>query len=141
MLTSKYVYLSSSSFVGSTHVTNQPFDFTSDILYPLSLDVNKWEVALTEISWPQRGKEFTDDLYIMSDIVNNTIQVGSYFPHILRIVNKPTVFVKPYYVPIVSSYISSIRIYVRLENSSSPPKEIMQNMRCTLHFREKGISC
>lgn len=137
MFRSKYIYLSSSSFTASTYVNNHSYDFTSSILFPLKLKVEEWEVALTEINWNQNEKQLIGDLYVMSDIVDNTIQVGNVFPQILRIVSTPTIFVRPYYVSIAREYIDSIRIYLKLENNTSPPRNSTQNMRCTLHFRKK----
>lgn len=137
MYASKYIFLSSSAFTSDIYVNNQPFDFINNILCPLNLQPCKWEVALTEICWNPIKKEFSEDLYVMSDIVERSIQVGELFPEILRILRKPTLFYQPYYVPVSQHYIDSIRIYVKTESGEKPIEESIQNLRCTLHFREK----
>lgn len=137
MFTSKYIYLSSQSFKSDIYVNNCSFDFTNNILYPFKLELHNWEVALTEISWSPTNYQSETDLYVMSDIVDRSIQVGTFFPGILRIIRKPTIFSKLYYVPISREYINSIRIYVKLENNTKPETTITGNRRCTLHFRKR----
>lgn len=132
---SQYIYLSSQAFTTKVHPENTAFDFISLVSTPFQLDKDSWEVALTEIDWMQKDVKINEDLYVMSDIVSREIQVGVFFPEILRIVTQRRIFNQPYYVKISRGYIDSIRIYIRRADNSKPDYDI-SSLRCTLHFRK-----
>lgn len=138
---SRYVYLDSDSFKHNLYRENTAFDFTSTIIQPFDFhNRDMWEVALTEIHFEPRNMPFSDDLYIMSDIVTRQTQVGRYYPEILRIVRSETVFNQPYYKNISRDHIDTIRIYIRKANNDVPDKGMLTSVRCVLHFQRKITS-
>lgn len=134
---SKYIYLDSFSFKNNMYIENRACDFLSNILQPDLLSKNLWEVALTEIDWLPSSFQFSEDVYIMTNIVRKNTQVGNFTPEILRILRQPTVFKRPYYMDLSCDYIDAIRIYIRKGDNTEPDNESLTSLRCTLHFRKK----
>lgn len=145
---SYYFYLDCYSFSRKYYPNNTFFDFTSKILDPISLDRNKYEMAILEIFWsssklsgentlePSTGLPNTE-LYVMTDIVTKEVQVGQSYLPLLRVVTEPTTFREPYYLPLSRDYIDTIRIYIRNPDGLAPDFEV-GGMRCTLKIRRKG---
>lgn len=134
---SRYIFLNSTAFKTDMFPENQPTDFLSRIYNPLQLDVKNWEVALTEINWKPDSIKFPVDIYVMSDIAKRVTQVGQEFPELLRILDEPSVFIRPYYVDLSHDFIDSIRVYLRTEDNHIPVQSSLESVRCTLHFRRK----
>lgn len=136
---SQYVYLDSLSFKANMYVNNKACNFRNKVLRPLSINKDLWEVALTEIDWEPFDFVFTKDVYVMSDIVRRGTQVGEFFPEILRIIRRPTVFNHPYYTEISCDLIDTIRIYISGQNNIETDNNSLTSVRCVLHFKRKSV--
>lgn len=134
---SRYIYLDCFSFKHNMYSQNTPYEFISNIMHPLDINKNLWEVALCEIDWKPHNALSEEDLYVMSDIVARNTQVGLYYPEILRTVRAPTIFNQPYYMDISRDYIDTIKMYIRTATNEPPDKHLLTSVRCVLHFRKK----
>ena len=123
-----FLHLSSKDCVQS-HPDNHAWDFTIDVGKYVTLS-GEWEVALTEMLYDGARKM---DLYVFSDICSPTYVIDNCLP-LLRIVNKPNIFQKPYFVPVSRNDIARIRIYIRTRNNNIPPFQ-PKSLRCTLQLK------
>lgn len=150
---SYYLHLDSISFSKNYYINNQHFDFTSEILDPIIVNSDNYEVAITEIAWIDfkdeiLSKTFLDfiitdpvplpayEMYVLCDIIKPEVQVGARLLPMLRIVKEPTIFQHLYYIPLSRGFINTIRIYVRKPDNSVPDLKI-GGLRCTLHIKKK----
>ena len=120
-----YLFLNSQDSL-SVHPKNTSFDFTVELPQPINVD-GKSKIALSEINYSEVHEK---DLYVYCDVCDYSYVKDGYKP-ILRIVNKSCIYNKLIYIPISSSYIPRIRIYIRDENNQIPSFNI-ETLRCTV---------
>lgn len=121
-----YLFLNSIDCLKS-HPDNNVFDFTIDLGKQLVLK-GKYQCALTEIEY--KGK--CGDLYVYTDLVDSSYVTGGFLP-ILRIVKKPVVIEKPYYLDVTRELVSKLRVYIRTEDGELP-SVVPESLRCTLRI-------
>ena len=126
-----YIFLSSSDCRDS-HPENNAWDFTID-LNCLQFDAN-WECSLTDVYYDGNFGE----LYICSDLCT-TSYVNDAYLRILRVVNSPTVFIKPYFIPLSRTCIDHVRVYIRTRNGHMP-SVVPDHLTCTLQFRRQNVN-
>ena len=134
---SRYIYLSSDGFKKNFYPSNNSFDFINPLHRPIFANTERWEVALTEIFWEPADVKFSEDIYVMSDIIPPEVQVAESLVRLLRIIRKPIRIKNPYYLPISSDLIENIRIYLRTGGDRIPKEKDITKLRCTLHFKMK----
>ena len=111
--------------------TNKWCDFT--IVLPEILELNEnWECTLMNIKcFPHIEKEFM----VYTDIVHQGYIRDSTASILRRGYSSPSIFVRPYFIPINRTSIERIRMYIRdLETGGEPTKAITE-LTCTLAFR------
>ncbi len=110
----------------SIHPNNIPLDFTVELPQPITL-TRKSRIALIEINYPGKYKQ---DLYVFCDICDYNYVKNGYKP-LLRIVNGSQVYRKLLYIPLSTTNISRIRVYIRDEKGRIPAVNF-KSLRCTL---------
>ena len=120
----KYLYLNSDDSK-QYYPNNTPFDFTVKLSDPLELP-GKWKLALSEIHFSNRDVEW----YVYCELCESN-NVMDYNLPILRRVHNPSIFENLYFLPINSTYVDTLRIYIRNRNHAIPSVDI-QRLNCTL---------
>ena len=123
-----YLFLNSQDSK-TIHPHNTPFDFTVELPQPINV-TGKAKIALTEINYPGKYKQ---DLYVYCDVCDYNYVKDGYKP-ILRIINGSNTYNKLFYIPISSSHISRIRVYIR-DNKDRIPSVPIKTLRCTVVIR------
>lgn len=128
----KHLYLSSGDSL-ETFPDNKWFDFTVLIPNGLHLD-GKYVCALIEVYF---NIKLTSEMYVYSDLCEYSYIQDTYRP-IMRIVRKTSVFTKLIYLPVKTSRVGTIRIYIRDKNNNIPTLAAKE-MRCTILLKKKKI--
>ena len=125
-----YLFLSSRDSSGD-YPTNKWYDFT--IVLPKTIELNEnWECAQMDIKcFPHIEKEFV----VYTDIVHQSYIRDSTASILRRVYSSPSIFVRPYFIPINRTSIERIRMYIRDLETGGEPTEAITELTCTLAFR------
>ena len=137
-----YIFLSSSDSK-QINSTNKPHDFT--VVLPQSISFNReegteWTVALADIAITNQG-DLTKTILVFCDIVSPSLIRGSYNPVLRSFPSqtlKSTSLFLPYYLPVNSSLIERIRIYLvddKLKPITFDESKGDIELTCSLHFQ------
>ncbi len=113
------------------HPNNKAWEFTVELANPIKLE-GQWECALMEIDYDKRVKK---DLYIICDLCESS-NVRDKSLSILRVVKAQNIFTIPYFVGVISHYITSVKVYI-LDDNLQTPSVACSTLRGTLQLREK----
>lgn len=141
-LSSFYLFVDSDSDVSKSYFpNNSPINFKVHLKEPLQLD-HIWKVALTDIRLKDSNKiVYTDDLYVLCDLVGESIVNGIKQESFLRKVqcvrkgNWTHVYDSPHYMNINKTQIFDIEFYI-LDNDFKPPSFLKKPVSLTVHFRQ-----
>ena len=123
-----HLYLSSLDSL-SAFPDNLWYDFT--VLLPKPLDLQGvYSCALLEIDF---DKKLNKDVYLFCDMCEYSYLRDGYQP-ILRVIQKTSVFTKLIYIPVKTSRINTIRIYIRDEEGQVPSLNV-KSCRCTISLK------
>lgn len=125
---SHYLFLSSEG--------KAPFDFTTELNQPLTLD-GQWEVGLTEIiGFPSSSGVY----YLLSDLCECSF-INSRLLPVLRRLFTPDSFLEAmyhpiHYFPLSKNRIDRVRIYIK-DRDFQNSLDFKQPLYCTLHLRKR----
>ena len=127
-----YIFLRSDDSV-STHPTNNPLEFLSELPKTVTADGN-YTCALVEcVITP----DVSDSYIIYCDIVENSCVHGKLLP-VLNIIDKSGTVDLPYYIPLSRGTIHRIRIRL-LNKEGTIPEKKPSTCRIVLHIRKEDI--
>jgi len=127
-----YLYLSSDDSK-QYFPNNKTDDFTVKLPENYKLP-GCWEVALTEIHYPEVTPE-GHVLSVLSDICEESVSGGGKAPVLRKIYKVSEVWNQLYYVPVRSKEIDSIRIFIK-ESQGRGVSFANGTLHCALHIRK-----
>ena len=133
----EYYFYITSDDSKEQHPENKGSDFTVELTKSINLE-GDWECSLKQVGFSSDID--TDILYICSDLCEESLACGSFYP-VLRVVSNKTkktwrslTFNDPYYVRLRGQSIQRIRIFLR--GVQLAPVTLDTLLTCTLHLRK-----
>ena len=135
-----YLYLNSQDSL-SIRKNNSPSEFWIQLSKSYHLD-GQWTCALTEITLDCDFKQRSKRLYLCCDLVEESyarntlipvlrnIEIGTKYKKVLS-----TEFIRPIYVPVTVTQLTSLRLYFKDENLNPVDFET-NDLHCVLHFKK-----
>lgn len=125
---SHYLFLSSEG--------KAPFDFTTELNQPLTLD-GQWEVGLTEII---RFPSSSGVYYFLSDLCECSFINSRLLPVLRRLFTSDSFLEERYhpilYFPLSKNRIDRVRIYIK-DRDFQNSLDFKHPLYCTLHLRKR----
>ena len=140
-----FVFLSSNDSSG-IYTGNKPYDFTVSLPSRLRLEGETWSCALLQASFVDSSREVGCGVLIfLSDLVEESYIRNHFLPVLdvtydvsssrRKIVNQVMEIANPLYHRITRKYIDSIRVWIKDELSLKECTDIVEPVRCILHFK------
>ena len=123
----------------ATYPGNKPYDFLVHLSSPISLS-GYWSVSMLEFSIGRGKTKYpTEELFVFSNLCDNTILAGREVPLLRRVWfddNKQNVIYElPYDVPLRIGQFQEVHIYIK-DSSGSPASFILDRVTVALRLKK-----
>lgn len=127
------------SSVDSSHIypDNKPYDFRVYLTTPISL-TGYWTVSLLEFSLPHGRTKMSPELFVFSNLCDNTVLAGHELPLLRRVYMKNEeniIYQLPYEVPLRIGQFQDVHVYIK-DSNSNPASFIKEKVTVTLHLKK-----
>lgn len=128
----------SSKDIAKLHSNNTAYDFRVTLPRPLCL-LGYWVVALTEFTVHDGEIAKPTELYVCSDLCDDSVVGGNEVPLLRRVYHEKdgnTIFSTPYDVPLRIGQLHDIHVYIR-DAENKPASFLKGQVTVTLHLKRQ----